>query len=412
MSKNTVAIRAAGESTKALPRRFNFTVAALQGTPPPAKGKLAWVYDNKAPGLAMLTTPAGARTFYLYKKIAGRPQRIRIGGFPEISIDQARRMAAQLNGQIAEGRNPQAEKQQARAEMTFAEVFKWYMDSHSKLHNRTAREDQAKYDKHLHIFGSRRFTDLTRADVAKLHTKIGENAPGAANRVLALLSSIYNKAHANLGLEAANPAKGIQRFKENQRERFLQADELARFFDALKEQDQDWQDFFTVAIFTGARRSNLLSMEWPEVNLSAAIWSIPAAKFKTNRPMVIPLDDEVVKILKRRYADRTPPADGKPDYVFKSYGRTGHLTEYKVAWKKICEAAVLKDLRPHDLRRTQGSWQAATGASLAVIGKSLGHTQQQTTAIYARLNLEPVRKSMTAGNDAMRAAIKAAKKGK
>ena len=70
------------------------------------------------------------------------------------------------------------------------------------------------------------------------------------------------------------------------------------------------------------------------------------------------------------------------------------------------EGARLEDIRIHDLRRTMGSWQARTGASLVIIGKSLGHKSQQATAVYARLDLDPVRAAMETATSAMLEAAK------
>ncbi|NHX27617.1 tyrosine-type recombinase/integrase, partial [Escherichia coli] len=71
------------------------------------------------------------------------------------------------------------------------------------------------------------------------------------------------------------------------------------------------------------------------------------------------------------------------------------------AWDRIRKDAGIEDIRIHDLRRTLGSYQAATGANGYIIGKSLGHKSQQSTAIYARLNLDPVRESVNKATDAM-----------
>jgi integrase len=88
-------------------------------------------------------------------------------------------------------------------------------------------------------------------------------------------------------------------------------------------------------------------------------------------------------------------------FVFPGRGKTGHLAEPKKGWQRILSRADLGDLRIHDLRRTLGSWQAKQGASLAIIGKSLNHKNQNTTAIYARLDLDPVRESVNGANTAM-----------
>src|SRR5262249_31447072 len=79
----------------------------------------------------------------------------------------------------------------------------------------------------------------------------------------------------------------------------------------------------------------------------------------------------------------------------------GHVVELKHAWKRILKRAGLDGLWIHDLRRTLGSWQAATGASLAIIGKTLAHKNVSTTAIYARLNLDPVRGAMETATNAI-----------
>ena len=100
------------------------------------------------------------------------------------------------------------------------------------------------------------------------------------------------------------------------------------------------------------------------------------------------------------------------EWVFPSYGKTGHLVEPKKAWNRLLDRAEISDLRIHDLRRTLGSWQAATGASLPVIGKSLGHKNQATTAIYARLDLDPVRQAVNTATAAMLAAGGLGKRGK
>jgi integrase len=88
-------------------------------------------------------------------------------------------------------------------------------------------------------------------------------------------------------------------------------------------------------------------------------------------------------------------------WVFPGGGASGHLADPKKAWTRILTEAGIADLRIHDLRRTLGSWQAATGANSYIIGKSLGHRSQQSTAIYARLNLDPVRESVNKATDAM-----------
>ena len=112
--------------------------------------------------------------------------------------------------------------------------------------------------------------------------------------------------------------------------------------------------------------------------------------------MVVPLVPAAVAILKARLQ-----AAAGNSWVFPTRSRTGHLTEPKAAWKRILKRAGLSHLRPHDLRRSLGSWQAAAGASLAIIGASLGHADLKSTQVYARLQLDPVRESVTKAGQAM-----------
>jgi integrase len=97
----------------------------------------------------------------------------------------------------------------------------------------------------------------------------------------------------------------------------------------------------------------------------------------------------------------TPRHTNNNPWVFPGSGVSGHLVETKKPWKRILSKAGIKNLRIHDLRRSLGSWQAATGANLSVIGKTLAHKNVSTTAIYARLNIDPIRESMNKATDAI-----------
>lgn len=84
---------------------------------------------------------------------------------------------------------------------------------------------------------------------------------------------------------------------------------------------------------------------------------------KNGESLRVHLIEKVLHILKVR-AERY----GQREWVFEGCGVTGHLVEPKSGWKRILKRAGIKDLRLHDLRRTLGSWQAATGANSFMIG--------------------------------------------
>ncbi|MBE0567982.1 MAG: site-specific integrase [Krumholzibacteria bacterium] len=376
-------------------RRFRFTKDDLTAIPPPPSGRRAYVYDTfpRAKGLGLAVTPAGTKTFFLHRRVDGRPERIRIGSFPTLTVEQARKAAITLNAEIDQGGNPQDDRRQKRAEITFGELFAEYLEKHAKPHKKTWRQDEQLFDGKLRgPWGARKVSSISRRDVQSLHVAVGrESGNYRANRLLALISSVFNKG-ASWGLaKGENPAAGVPRFRERSRERFLQADELPRFFKALGEEpNQAIQDAVLLMLLTGARRNNVLSMRWEDLDLRAGLWHIPDTK--SGESHTVPLVPQAVAILEARQPDGSPwvlPTQGR--------GRTsasGHLAEIKTAWENIRVRAGLPGLRLHDLRRTLGSWQAAQGASLAVIGRSLAHKNVSTTLIYSRLTVDPVRESM------------------
>jgi integrase len=328
-----------------------------------------------------------------------------LGGFPEIGVEQARKLAAQHNGTIAQGGNPAAERRQIRAEMTLGELWEHFLEKHAKLKKRSWKTDENRWDNHLADWSGRRLSDIATAVVAALHARIGRTQPITANRVGALLHTLYEKAR-KLGYAGPNPAGGLDKFPERPRERYLNAEELPRFFAAIDAEPQPWPDLFRMVLFTGARVGNVMSMRWAEVDLTAETWFIPREKFKAGKPVLVHLPDPAMEVLRVRRA----AADRKAEWVFPSPDDAErHVSRPYNAWSRVCTSAELDDFRIHDLRHTMASWQVATGANLPVVGKTLGHTAQATTARYVTLDLDPVRRAVNLATAAMLATGGAAK---
>ncbi len=378
--------------------KFNFTKATLQNLPIPTSNKRIYYYDTKIRGLALRVTSSNIKSFVVYRWVNGKPERITLGRFPDLTIEQARKKASEVNAVIATGRNPREEIKLIKSELTFDELFSFYLENFAKVHKvKTFKKEQEKYQRFLIKWSKRKLSEITTAKITELHAEIGKNnGHYEANRVLALLSILFNKAKEWNYFSKENPVVGIKRFEEHERERFLQADELPRFFQALEEEpNKAIRDYIFISLMTGARRANVLSMRWEDISFERKEWQL--TETKNGKPQVIPLLDEVIDVLEeRKYAI---PKDNP--YVFPSFGRTGHLTEPKRGWQRILERANITDLRLHDLRRTFGSWQARTGSSLTIIGKSLNHKSPISTAIYARLDLDPVRDSIKKAAEAM-----------
>lgn len=381
-------------------KNFNFTKKSLDALPSPNFGKRHYVYDTKVRGLELMLTNQGSKSFKVYRKFNNKPIRVTLGKYPEMTIEQARIEAQKVITEMLKGNNPNVEKKKLRAEITLQEFFSLYMERHSKQEKKTWKADERNVTRFLSHWFQRKLSMITKQEVQILHEKIrNENGLYQANRLLERIKAIYNKA-IEWGWEGINPATGIKKFKEKSRDRFLHPDELPRFFESLDmEQNDTIRDYIYVSLFTGVRKTNVMEMRWEDIYLERKEWLVPDTK--NGDPLRVHLVDSVIDLLKKRLESY-----GSGEWVFPGTGASGHLMEPKAGWKRILDRADLKNLRIHDLRRTLGSWQAATGANSFMIGRSLGHKSTQSTAVYARLNLDPVRDSVEKATQAMLQTIK------
>lgn len=400
-----------------VPTKKSFTKTYLSALALPEKGTHYTVWDSEVPKLAVRVYASGTRTFYVVKRDGAVISWVKLGTFPDMTPEGARNAAQRVLGDFAKGINPAMVKRAERQKQTLGEAYEQYRVLHVKPRGlKTADEIHALWERCLgtmpdapaknhgrkrakHPAGvdwtNRKIDAIDNPAVRALHAKIGEKQPTMANRVVELLSSVYNRA-IEAGYRGINPTTGIKPFKETKRKRFINEqdpDELPRFFKALTaDTSKDFQHFVLLSLLTGARRTNVLSMRWQDVNLSAARWDIPDTK--NNEPQLVALVPEAAEILQ----ERKPQEAG---FVFPAPSKTGYSTAPKKRWRALLKRAEISNLRIHDLRRSLGSWQAISGASLAIIGKSLGHKSADATMIYARLNLDPVRASLNTATSAM-----------
>src|SRR5579875_1091284 len=367
---------------------FVFTEARVRDIP--ASDAKVYYSDAKTRGLKLAVYPSGTKSFLLYRRICGRPERIFIGQWPGITVEQARKIAERMNGQIAEGKNPAEERRQHRLEGTFGNLFERYLELHARPHKqpRSAAEDQANYRRYLSVWANRQLSSISRHDVARLHAELREkHGVYAANRVLALLSTMFNKA-IEWGWSGENPCKGVKKFREESRERFLTESEMPRFLKALADEpNRDFRDFIMLDLLTGARRSNILARRWDEIDFEAATWRIP--RTKGNKPQIVPLVGPAIKILQAR--NQTIASE----WVFPSPEIPGqHVYEFRKPWQRLLERAGIEGLRLHDVRRSLGSWMTKAGVALPIVKAALGHADIATTQIYTRGEDSTVRRAM------------------
>jgi integrase len=365
--------------------KFNFTNTELRKLPVPKKGTVTYK-DLQGDGLCLYITKNAVKTFFIRKRVNGKDERFIIGNFPDLDVREARGEALIIKGQIAKGLNPNEERRKERNVLTLKLLFEEYMERYSKVHKKSWKYDEREIPKFLGHWFHKKLNEITHQEVRKLHeTTFAESGLYQANRILERLRAMYNKAR-EWDYVDFNPTDGIKKYKEVKRDRFLQPDEMDRFFKALDEEENIIaRSYFYILLFTGARKTNVLSMRWEDIHFETKFWRIPDTK--NGEPQTVPLIDDAIKILKEL------PRVNR--WVFPSINsKEGHFADPKRPWNRILERANIKDLRIHDIRRTLGSYQAITGSSLQIIGKSLGHKSMDSTQIYARLHTDPVRESM------------------
>jgi len=368
----------------------HFTQKSIETLPPKEKAFL--VRDDEVTGLVVKVYSTGLKTFFLNVRVGRTVDMFKLGVWPDLNVAQVREKARKMRAELAQGKNPKTEKKEG---ITVGEFFPVYMDRHGNG-KKSAIKDRSHFERLLKPWTNYRLADITRVKVEALHKSIGKETPIQANRVLALLSTMFSKAIIWGYLKTDNPCRGVKKFKEISRDRFLSGEELGRFFEALDlTENPAFKDYILLSLFTGARKANVLSMRWKDIDFERSVWKIPGELSKNGDPMQIPLGPDVLEIL------RTRRAEASSIFILPGDGAKGHYVEPKRAWTTLLKRAKLEDLRIHDLRRSMGSWMTIGGASLPIVGKALGHKTSQATSIYARLNLDPVRAAMDQAVEAM-----------
>lgn len=392
-------------------------------------------YDGaRSPGFGVRVHPTGTKTFVLQYRPPGRssPTTLSLGTYgPDMTLNQARKEAHRLRQMVLSGVDPAEERRKARMGETVADLAELYLDRHAKPHKKTWPEDERRIKKRvLPALGRKKIADVKRPDVARLHNKIGKSAPYEANRVLALVAVMFGKAE-EWGMVAEgtpNPAARVQPFREKQRDRWITPAELPMLVQAIDgEPSLHVRTAIKLYLLTGLRRGELLGLRWRDIDLQRR--EIRLDDTKAGRSHVVPLSPEAMEILGGlpRGFGKTPvfPGNvpGKPLVnISKSWRRIRArfwlLKNPEAAAELRAKAAARpskhavkdpehrlyalareamkgeEDVRLHDLRRTVGSWLAASGSSLPLIGKVLNHSNASTTQIYARLAEDATRTAL------------------
>lgn len=418
------------------------TIAAIETPEKPVV-----YYDDALKGFGLLVRPSGARSWILeYRPGAGgrgtAKKRVVLGSPETATPEQARDLAKDMLAGVRLGADPAGERSKARQAETFAKIAERWFDEHvtPKRKPGTAAFYRNCLDIHvLPALGGKRASEITRQDVTRLHGAVaagkgkGPKRPGSkrtapekvrggrviANRVLATVAATYAWA-LDLGLlppGSVNPAKGVEPFREEGRERFLAPEEMARLGEVLRLAETEglpWQpdpekpearrkhapkaenrrvkiDPFAIAairllMLTGARLREVLNLEWTNVDFERGLLRLPDSK--TGKKTIV-LGGAALLLLEGL------PRPGRYVIASTSAGTEEERprSDLNRPWRAVREAAGLPELRLHDLRHSAAAVGAGAGLSLHQIGGLLGHTQARTTARYAHLASDPQRRA-------------------
>ena len=394
MSENIGQLKLRYDVLKA--QHINFTEKGIAALPIPAKedGQAIYYDSGSKDGLMLIVTYGGTKTFYHYMFFEKKPVRTKIGRWPQFKVVAARAAAHTLSEDASQnGTHPGEKRRENLRDITLKQFYETvYKPEYSLVYKkpRSVANDDSIFTHRFGDFHNRYLLSIKTSELEKLHNQTKQtHSPYTANRVLSLIKHVYVIA-AKYGYVKGhnNPAAGIRKFPEQSRDRFLQSDELGRLFAALDAEDNEiFKNYVLISLYTGQRRSSILSLRWSQVDLVNGFIYLPDTK--NGEPMQVPMTNQLRELLQKinQYT--------KSDWVFPSNkSKSGHFEDPKRPWQELLRRAGIENLRLHDLRRTMGSYQAISGSSLHIIGKSLGHKSTSATQVYARLSADTVRAAM------------------
>ena len=375
----------------------HLTDAVIKRLPLPGKGNRVH-YDDDVPGFGVRVTAGGFKSFVLnYVTRAGRERRCTLGSAENWQTTAARERARELKRDIDAGGDPLGDKEDERATPTVAELVSRFIAEHvERKRPSTSRAYRQMLDLHIgpHFGPHLKVADVRFENIDALHRKLTKaGSPYMANRCVAVLSKMFSLA-VRWRMRDDNPARGVEKNYESKRKRYLSADELTRLSAALAGYgDRQIANVFRLLLLTGARRGEVLAIEWGALDLGAGVWTKAGSTTKQKTDHVVPLSAPARQLLAEMQEEyiRLHPKKPLPQYVFPGSGERGHVVEVKKAWRRITKAAAITGLRIHDLRHSFASQLASGGASLPLIGALLGHSNPTTTDRYAHLFDDPLR---------------------
>ena len=378
-----------------MPRRSTLALSGrgVDGLSVAEKDRIFW--DRELAGFGVRVYPSGRKVYVVQSRAGGSPKRITLGTHGELTATQARLRAAQVIDRIKRGEEPTPPP----AGATIADLAARYLSAHvaQNCNAHTAGIYRGSLENHiLPALGMMPLAMVETSHVAALHYRLRET-PRAANRALSVLSKMFSLASAwGLAPDGTNPCRGVRKYKEKKRERFLTREEYRRLGMALAEAEAEAEAGIDGAVspyaiaalrllmLTGCRLNEILTLRWDDIDRTAGEFRLRDGKTGARMVPLTPTAETVLAGIAR--------APGNPWVIVGKQPGT-HLSTITADWYRLRAHAGLDDVRIHDLRHSYASRALAAGESLSMIGKLLGHADIQSTARYAHLARETERLS-------------------
>jgi len=290
-----------------------------------------------------------------------------------------RQLAVKFTHQMDSDRQARASYSVKNDNMVFSELAFEYLKNEYQGTRAKQQESMANY--WVNALDDKKIVDITINDISKGISSLSKAYTNATiNRYKAVVSVIFSYASRQYGL-TQNPVKNIRSLPESRgRTRFLSDDERSRLFEACR--SSQWGKLYLLvllAITTGARRGELLGLEWNDIDFDRKLAYVKTTK--NGEPKVLPLTDDVIIELDKFKAQ-------SPTLLFNSEIVIDKPYCFNKLWKTALKKAEIDDFTFHSLRHTCASYLAMNGASLLEIADVLGHRQIQMTKRYSHLCID------------------------
>ena len=339
-----------------------------------------------------------SKVWYFIKKHKFKQFRTAIGPYPTITREMAVDQCNIYLSNLIRFNRLDPEPETPASEFTIGDANQYYMQQKGIDPNEHRRKTVWK---HLQSFLNRPIASVSHDEIVAHHRKVSEHAPVTANNMIRLLRATINFAIRNGKYSGNNPASKVTLNRENPRQRYLMPSEAPKVIKYLYEMRKEGNkqrnaaDALLLMLFTWQRKSNVLSMRWPEID-ETGTWTIPAQKAKARKDIVVPLSREALAILNER-------KDNGSEYVFPNdRNPAGYIADIKNSWKRVQTACGIKDVHIHDLRHTGATYALRSGADITTVSATLAHASVSFTAkVYAHVMLESKKEAARGAIDAM-----------